>query len=595
MAEMKLFSAGWLACGLLCAAQAVASSADVCSDPARDGSSAQRAVDAASYNIRYDSIDHPVIGREGMVATQSELASAIGAQVLRDGGNAVDSAVAVGFALAVTLPRAGNLGGSGFMLLHLAEEKRTIALEYYSQAPASIRIEQLRKPDGTVDEEKRYSRLGAGVPGTVAGLWHVHQKYGKLPWKRLLHPAIDLAAKGIVVSEDFAYALDVRRDRLSRDPAAAKALYKSNGESYRAGERFVQKDLAWSLREISKGGADAFYRGSIARKIVADMQANGGAITLDDLGRYQLREQEPIWSDYRGYRLALMPPPASGVLLAELLNVIENFPMKELGSNSVASIHVIAEASKRVFADRGVYFGGYPDYEVPVSGLTSKEYARSLAKNIDLTKSTDTAALKAGDPMRYESRDTTHYSIMDSAGNAVSNTYTLGSSFGAHVMVAGTGILLNDHIYNFALHAGPVIPHSLDTSVANVLAPGKRATSAITPVIVFRGERPYLVSGSPDGARIIPAMAQLLVNVIDHGLNVAEATGRPRVFQNMTSGELELEPGHPADVVRLLQERGHKVKPVGNMGSTQSVMCTNGRFLGGADTRRPDASAIGVN
>lgn len=592
---MKMFRAAWFACGLLCAGHALASSDDVCSAPASEGDSAKRAVDASSYNIRYDSIDHPAIGREGMVATQSELASAIGAQVLREGGNAVDSAVAVGFALAVTLPRAGNLGGSGFMLLHLAEEKRTIALEYYSQAPASLRVEQLRKPDGTVDGEKRYSRLGAGIPGTVAGLWHVHQKYGKLPWKRLLQPAIDLAAKGIIVSDDFAYALDVRHDRLGLDAAAAKALYKPNGESYRAGERFVQKDLAWSLREISKGGADAFYKGSVARKIVADMQANGGAISMDDLARYQLREQEPIWSDYRGYRLALMPPPASGVLLAELLNVVENFPMKELGSNSVASIHVIAEASKRVFADRGVYFGGYPDYEVPVSGLTSKEYARSLAQGIDLAKASDTATLKPGDPMKYESRDTTHYSIMDGAGNAVSNTYTLGSSFGAHVMVTGTGILLNDHIYNFALHAGPVIPHSLDTSVANVLAPGKRATSAITPIIMFQGERPYLVSGSPDGARIIPSMAQLVVNVVDHGLNVAEATGRPRVFQNVISGELELEPGHPADVARLLQERGHKVKSVGNMGSTQSVMCTNGRFFGGADTRRPDAAAIGVN
>ena len=593
---MKLFRAAWLACGLLCASQTLAqSSAAVCSVPAQLGDQAKRAVDASSYNIRYDSIDHPVIGREGMVVSQSDLASRIGAKVLRDGGNAVDSAVAVGFALAVTLPRAGNLGGSGFMLLHLAEERRTVALEYYTQAPANIRVEQLRKPDGSVDEEKRYSRLGAGIPGTVAGLWHVHQKYGKLPWKQLVRPAIQLAAKGIVISDDFAYALDVRRERLSRDRAAAKVLYKPNGELYRAGVSFVQKDLAWSLTEIEKHGADAFYRGAIARKIVADMQANGGAITLEDLARYQLREQEPIWSEYRGHRLALMPPPASGVLLAELLNVIESFPMRELGSNSVASIHVIAEATKRVFADRGVYFGGYPDYEVPVDGLTNKEYARSLAKTIDLARSSDVASLRAGDPMQYESRDTTHYSIMDAAGNAVSNTYTLGSSFGAHVMVEGTGILLNDHIFNFALHAAPVVPHSLDTSVANALAPGKRATSAITPVIVFQGDRPYLVSGSPDGARIIPAMAQLLVNVIDHGLNIAEATGRPRVFQNMASGELELEPGHPVDIAQLLQARGHRVKAVGNMGSTQSVMCTNGRFLGGADTRRPDAAAVGIN
>ena len=580
---------------VLCATQAFAqSSVAVCSTSRSDDAS-RRAVDASSYNIRYDSIDHPVVAREGMVVSQSELASQIGAEVLRDGGNAVDSAVAVGFALAVTLPRAGNLGGSGFMLLYLAQEQRTVALEYYSQAPAAIRSEQFRKADGSVDEEQRYSRLGAGVPGTVAGLYHMHRRYGKLPWKRLLQPAIRLAAKGIVLTDDFAYALDVRRDRLQRDPIAAKTFYKSDGSSYVAGERFLQTDLAWSLSEIAKHGADAFYRGNIARRIVADMQARGGLITLDDLKRYELREQEPLWSDYRGYRIALMPPPASGVLLAELLNIVENFPMRELGANSVASIHVVAEASKRMFADRSAYFGGYPDFEVPVEGLMSKDYARKLAQTIDVNQATDASTLQPGNPLPQESRDTTHYSIMDAQGNAVSNTYTLGSSFGAHVMVEGTGILLNDHIYNFALRDDSNGVRSLETSAANALAPGKRAVSAITPVIVFRDQRPYLVSGSPDGARIIPAMAQLLVNVLDHGLNIAEATGRPRVFQNATSGELELEPGHPVDVIRLLQAQGHRIREVGNMGSTQSVMCADGRFLGGADTRRPDAAAIGVN
>jgi gamma-glutamyltranspeptidase / glutathione hydrolase len=595
MHTMKRCHLAALAGIVLCATQAGAqSSVAVCSATRADDAS-QRAVDGSSYNIRYDSIDHPVVAREGMVVSQSELASQIGAEVLRDGGNAVDSAVAVGFALAVTLPRAGNLGGSGFMLLHLAEEGRTVALEYYSQAPAGIRPEVFRKPDGSVDEEKRYSRLGAGVPGTVAGLYHIHRRYGKLPWRRLLQPAIRLAAKGIVLTEDFAYALDVRRDRLQRDPVAAKVLYKSGGASYVAGERFVQADLAWSLSEIAKHGADAFYRGSIARKIVADMQARGGVITLDDLNRYELREQEPLWSDYRGNRIALMPPPASGVLLAELLNIVENFPMRELGANSVASIHVIAEASKRMFVDRSAHFGGYPDFNVPIQELISKDYARALAQSIDVNKATDASALQPGGFVHEESRDTTHYSIMDAHGNAVSNTYTLGSSFGAHVMVEGTGILLNDHIYNFALRDSSDGMRSLETSAANALAPGKRAVSAITPVIVFRGDRPYLVSGSPDGARIIPSMAQLIVNVLDHGLNIAEATGRPRVFQNATSGELELEPGHPVDVIRLLQERGHRVREVGNMGSTQSVMCADGRFLGGADTRRPDAAAIGVN
>lgn len=530
-----------------------------------------------------------------MVVTQSQVASEIGAQILREGGNAVDSAVAVGFALAVTLPRAGNLGGSGFMLIYLAQEKRTTAVEYYTQAPANIRPELLLTPAGLIDEDLRYSRIAAGIPGTVAGLQHVHRKYGKLPWKRLLQPAIALAARGITVTDDFAYALDIRKERLSQDAATARVFYKKDGSSYRPGERFVQPDLAWSLRQIARHGADALYRGSIARKIVADMQAHGGVMTLADLAHYTVREQEPLWSTYRGHPIALMPPPASGVLLAQLLNVIERFPMSDFGANSVDSIHVIAESSKLVFADRAAYFGGYPDYVVPVSGLMSKEYARTLAQRIDLTRAHSVADLRPGDPFAHESRDTTHYSVIDSAGNAVSNTYTLGSSFGAHVVVSGTGITLNDHIANFALRAGVADDRSLETSPANALVPGKRAVSAITPLIVFENDRPYLISGSPDGARIIPAMAQLVVNVLDHHLNIAEATGRPRVFQNITSGDLELEPGHPVDIARLLEARGHAVRNVGNMASTQSILCSGGRFLGAADTRRPDAAAVGVD
>jgi gamma-glutamyltranspeptidase/glutathione hydrolase len=559
------------------------------------GLSPRVAADPNAYNIRYDSIDHPVIAREAMVVSQNRVASEVGAQILREGGNAVDSAVAVGFALAVTLPRAGNLGGSGFMLVYLAKEHRTVAIEYYTQAPASIQPQMMLTAEGLVDEEKRYSRLGAGIPGTVAGLEYVHRRYGKLPWRRLLQPAIRLAAGGISVTDDFAYALDGRKARLSHDAATARVFYKKDGSSYRPGERFVQPDLAWSLREIERHGADAFYRGSIARRIVADMQAHGGVMTLDDLARYQVREQEPLWTDYRGHRIALMPPPASGVLLAQLLNIIERFPMSNLGSNSVDSIHVIAEGSKRVFVDRSAYFGGYPDYEVPVAALMSKDYASTLARHIDLSKASSVADLHPGNLFAHEGRDTTHYSIIDSAGNAVSNTYTLGSSFGAHVAVSGTGFLLNDHISNFALRAGVVDDRTLETSAANALTPGKRAVSAITPLIVFENDRPYLISGSPDGARIIPAMAQLVVNVLDHHLNIAEATGRPRVFQNMTSGELELEPGHPLDVARLLEARGHVVRGVGNMASTQSIMCDGGLFLGAADTRRPDAAAIGVD
>jgi gamma-glutamyltranspeptidase / glutathione hydrolase len=551
--------------------------------------------DGSGYVIHYDSIEHPVIARKAMVVSQSRLASQIGADVLREGGNAVDAAVAVGFALAVTLPRAGNLGGSGFMLVHLARENRTVALEYYSQAPAGIRAQMLLDANGQVDENKRYSHLGAAVPGTVAGLHHAHRRYGKLPWKRLVQPAIRLAAEGIIVSDDFAYSLDARKERLTRNTAAAALYFRRDGRSYAPTERLVQRDLAWSLTRIARGGADAFYRGPIADKIVADMQAHGGVITKEDLAAYEVREQEPLWEDYRGHRIALMPPPASGALLAQLLNVLEQFPMRELAPNSADSIHVVAEATKLVLIDRSSYFGGYPDYRVPAGGLASEAYARSLAAQISTAQAREPLLLQPGDPFAYESRDTTHYSIMDAEGNAVSNTYTLGASFGSHVAVAGAGFLLNDHIGNFALRAGAAGGGDMETSLANALAPGKRAVSTITPVIVFRNERPYLVSGSPDGVRIITSMAQLLVNVLDHGLNIAEATTRPRVFQSLRPGDLELEPGHPIDVARLLEARGHRVRYVYNMGSTQSVLSENGLYLGAADPRRPDAAAVGVD
>ncbi|MGH8176673.1 MAG: gamma-glutamyltransferase [Steroidobacter sp.] len=553
------------------------------------------AVDASSYNLHYDSIQHPVIARKGMVVSQSDIASRIGADVLRDGGNAVDAAVAVGFALAVTLPRAGNLGGSGFMLIHLARENRTVALEYYSQAPAGIRAHMLLDANGAVDESKRYSHLGAGVPGTVAGLYHAHQRYGKRAWKRLLQPAIELAARGVMVTDDFAHALNARKDRLARNSAAASTFFKRDLRSYAPTEKLVQSDLAWSLRQIARHGADAFYKGAIAGKIVADMQAQGGVMTREDLAAYAVKEQEPLWEDYRGHRIALMPPPASGALLAQLLNVIEQFPLSELGPNSVDSIHLMAEATKLVLIDRSAYFGGYPDYRVPARGFTSDAYAQSLAAQISSARSRAPSALRPGDPYAYESRDTTHYSIMDSNGNVVSNTYTLGASFGAHVVVAGAGFLLNDHIGNFALRAGAAGGGEMETSIANALAPGKRAISTITPVIVFRNDRPYIVSGSPDGVRIITSVAQLLVNVIDHGLNIAEATARPRVFQSLIPGELELEPGHPVDIARLLEQRGHRVRFVRNMGSTQSVLYENGLYFGAADTRRPDAAAAGVD
>jgi gamma-glutamyltranspeptidase/glutathione hydrolase len=546
---------------------------------------AQAAKGAAEYILDYDAIHHPVMGRKGMVVSQSEIASKIGADVLRQGGNAVDAAVATGLALAVTLPRAGNLGGGGFMLIHLAKEKKTLAVDYYGQAPAATDAALLAGANGKMDPAKRYSHRAVAVPGTVKGLYEVHRQYGKLPWKKLVGPAVKLAADGLILTDDMTYALDVYRDGLLTDAPSAKALYKAAGATYAPGERLKQPDLAWSLRQIRDGGADAFYRGELGRRVVAGVQAGGGVLTQADLAGYQIRISEPLWCDYRGTPVAYMPPPAAGVLLCELMNIVERYPMADYGQNSVQSLHVTAEAMKLVFADRAKFMGGWPQYEPPVGGLSSKAYAAERAKLIDLDKAMD-QKVSPGDPLLFESRDTTHYSVADAEGNVVSNTFTLGSSFGAHVMAAGTGFFLNDAMANFAWGGD---------EPANAPEPGKRVISTITPLIAFKNDRPWVVAGTPGGTRIIPAMAQLLSNVVDHKLNIAEATNRPRIFQAASDTPVEFEPGFPIDMLKLMEAKGHKARTSLTMGSTQSIMIEDGVFEGGADGRRPDAAAVAVD
>ncbi|HVK40912.1 MAG TPA: gamma-glutamyltransferase [Phenylobacterium sp.] len=547
---------------------------------------AQAAVAArADYILDYDSIHHPVTGRKGMVVSQSQIASQVGADILRQGGNAVDAAVATGLALAVTLPRAGNLGGNGFMLVYLADQKKTLAVDYYGQAPAATDASLLAGPGGKLDTAKRYSHKAVATPGTVKGLYEVHRQYGRLPWRRLVEPAVKLAAEGLIMTEDMTHGLEVYRDGLLADRPSASALYKRDGSAYQPGERLRQPDLAWSLRQIRDGGADAFYRGELGRRVVAGVQAGGGVLTQKDLANYQIRVQEPLWCTYRGTPVAYMPPPAAGVLLCELMNIVERFPMADYGQNSVQALHVTAEAMKLVFADRSRFMGGFPQYQPPVAGLSSKAYAAERAKLIDPTRAM-AAGVSPGDPLLYESRDTTHYSVADSEGNVVSNTFTLGSSFGAHVMAPGTGFFLNDAMANFAW--GGAEP-------ANAPEPGKRVISTITPIIAFKDDRPWLASGTPGGTRIISAMAQLLSNLVDHKLNIAEASQRPRIFQAASDTPVEFEPGFPVDMLKLMEARGHKAKSSLTMGSTQSILIERGKFQGAADSRRPDAAAVAVD
>ncbi|MHA6722467.1 gamma-glutamyltransferase [Sphingomonas sp. RS2018] len=550
----------------------------------------QRAVTGGDI-VAYDQIHKPVIGRGGMVVSQNAMASRVGADILRKGGNAVDAAVAMGFALAVTLPRAGNVGGGGYMLVHMAAKDgkpaQDIAIDYYGQASRHTTPDLLIGANGRFDTAKGYSMKGVAIPGTVAGLWAAHKLYGSLPWGTLIAPAIAMAEGGVVLSDDEAKANADQKAAMADDPAALAVYFKPDGSTYAPGELWKQPDLAATLKIIAAKGRDGFYTGPLAERIAAGIRAGGGVIDAKDLADYKVVVSAPIWSSYRGQKIAYMPPTASGVSVAEAMNILETFPVKDARWGSVANLHLLSETMKLVSADRRLVGGG-PDWRSPTHGLASKGYAAERAKLIRPDRSLGAADVADGNPYPFESKDTTHYSIADAAGNAVSNTYTLSASYGAHVVAPGTGILLNNSLGNLAWgRTGP-------TAKATQPVPGKRVGSTITPIIVFRDEKPWLVTGTPGGGYIIATMVQLLSNVLDHGLNVAEAAQRPRVNQGGGDAPLELEEGFSPDIVQLLEARGHKVRPSNTMGSTQSIMVDGDRFLGAADSRRPDAAAVGV-
>lgn len=541
--------------------------------------------------VAYDQIHKPAIGRGGMVVSQNRIAAEVGAAILRKGGNAVDAAIATAFALAVTLPRAGNVGGGGYMLIHMAAKDgkpaRTIAIDYYGQASRNTTPDLLLGANGKMDPAKSYSMKGVAIPGTVAGLWEAHRRFGALPWGTLIAPAIAMARDGVILSDDEAQANAEQKKAMHDDAAALAVFFKPDGSAYAPGERWKQPDLAATLQVIAARGRDGFYTGAIAQKIAAGMKAGGGVIDAKDLAEYQPVVSEPIWSSYRGMPIAYMPPTASGVSVAEAMNILERFPVREQRWGSVANLHLLAETLKIVWSDRRLVGGG-PDWRTPAKGLASKEYAAERAKLIRAEGSLDAKTLPDGNPYPFESKDTTHFSVVDAAGNAVSNTYTLSASYGAHVVAPGTGILLNNSLGNLAWGRRG------EEWKATQPVPGKRVGSTITPMIVFKDDRPWLVTGTPGGGYIIATMVQMLSNVIDHRLNVAEAAERPRINQSGGDGPLELEEGFSPDIIPLLEAKGHKVRASNTMGSVQSIMVEGDRFLGSADTRRPDAAAVGA-
>lgn len=538
--------------------------------------------------IGYRSIHHPTIGRDGMVVAQNKIAARIGADILAKGGNAVDAAVAVGVAETLTLPRAGNLGGGGYMLVYDAASKKTVAIEYYGQAPLGVTPDLLLGDNGKVDAAKVQSFKGVTVPGTVAGLYEAHKRFGKLPWAQLIQPTIDLATTGVVMSDDEASALAQRKSAMSKDPGGAyKVFFKPDGTAYGPGEVFKNPDLVWTLKQIQAGGADGFYKGPVAEKLVAGVQAGGGVITMKDLASYKANVLEPIWSTYRSYQIAYMPPTSAASSVAEVMNILEQFPMDKFGQGNVATMHVMAEALKIATMDRR-YSGGGPQWKTPAKGIASKDFAKERAKLISMDRSLDSKTLTALDPHSFEGPDTTHFAIADKDGNVVSNTYTLTASFGAHVVAPGTGFLLNNSMGNFDWSAR-------GASLGNKIEPGKRAQSTISPIIVFKDGKPWVATGTPGGGTIIATMAQMLSNIIDYRLNIAEAAQRPRIYQSGIDGPLQLEESIPQDLVAGLEAKGHRVERSQIIGSTQSIMIgPDGVFYGAADTRRPDAAAVGV-
>jgi gamma-glutamyltranspeptidase/glutathione hydrolase len=542
--------------------------------------------------LEYPSIHSPVVGESGMVVSQNALASRVGADILREGGNAVDAAVAMGFVLAVTLPRAGNIGGDGFMLVHDAKSGEQVFFDFRSVAPAAARLELFVDAEGKEAAVATAGYLAPSVPGTVAGLYLAHRKFGRLAWKRVLAPAIRLAAEGVTLTPDEAFVFNWGRERLSISKAALAAYYKPDGSAYRAGEVMKQPDLAWTLRQVAARGADGFYKGPVAERFAADMQRHGGLVTAADLAAYQAVERKPLRGTYRGLDVVTSPPAsAGGATLLNMLNILEAFDLKSAGAGTAKTLHLMAETMKLGYADRYRFLGDTDFVTPPVAGFISKGYARERAALIDPGRAKAVSELGVGDPWRFESPSTTHFSVADAAGNVVSTTYTLGADFGSGVMIAGTGVLLNNQMNNFD-HVGALRARREGTPPPlNAMQPGKRMLSTMMPTLVMKNGKPWLVTGTPGGSTIIDTILQIVVNVVDFNLNVEEATHQSRIYQG-TTNVLRVEPNFNGDTVGLLRAMGHEITSDETMGSAQSIVIENGRYLGGADPRRPGALAV---
>jgi gamma-glutamyltranspeptidase/glutathione hydrolase len=539
-----------------------------------------------------------ILAHNGMVVAQESHAARIGVTILDRGGNAVDAAVAVGFALAVTYPRAGNLGGGGFMVIHLKNGTDT-TIDYRETAPAAATAAMFLDAQGNPDPKKsRDSGLAVGVPGTVAGLALALAKYGsgKFTLAELIAPAIRLAQDGFPVEDDLADSLPHSHARLARWPSSA-AIFLNGDAPLREGDRLLQFDLADTLRAIAQNGPRAFYAGPIAERIAAAVRAAGGGMTADDLARYQAIERAPVRGTYRGYDIVSMPPPSSGgVCLIEMLNILEGYDLAKL--ERAEALHDMIEAMKRAYADRAVFLGDPGSADMPVAGLTAKNYAASLRAQI-AARATPSAEIRPGHPSDAEGRNTTHFSVIDRDGNAVANTYTLNFSYGLGLVAEGTGVLLNNELDDFSAKPGAANAYGLVGFDKNLPGPGKRPLSSMAPTIVLKDGKPVLVTGSPGGSRIITAVLQVIVNAIDLHMPLAQAVSAPRLHHQWQPDKVYVEPGFAPAVLDALKARGHVLEPTEPHTAANSIaVIPKGQFtpqayVGVADTRTRGAMAAG--
>ena len=538
----------------------------------------------------------PVIARNGMVVGPEQLAAEVGAQILRQGGNAIDAAVATGFALAVTYPRAGNLAGGGFMLIHLADDDRETLIDYRETAPAAASRDMFLDNEGNLDKQREYFSLqSAGVPGTVAGMLYALEKYGTLTREQALAPAIALARDGIPVSYSLFFEISASAQNLRKNPAAERQFFQPDGSAYAVGDIWRQPDLAWTLSEISEEGINGFYGGEVAQLITTEMESGGGLITAQDLADYRVVERQPVRGTYKDFEIVSTPPPSSGgVHIVQMLNILEGYDLQAMGHNSAAYVHHLTESMKLAYADRSLYLAD-PDFvDVPVTQLVDKAYAEQQRRRIDSNVATPSVDIAPGQLLGSESTETTHYSVADRFGNVVSNTYTLNFSFGSSIVVPGTGMLLNNEMADFASSPGSANAFGLVQGEANKIEPGKRPLSSMSPTIVFRAGEPWLATGSPGGSVIISTVLQTALNAMVFDMNIATAAAEPRMHHQWMPDVLKMEEGFSLDTVRLLQAMGQNVDMASRTtGRTNSIMLDEGWLYGSSDTRRPGGWVAG--